>query len=201
MTTAASTQAGPCAPSNRQGDRRPPQAAPGGLPGLVCALAMGLPFVGSAAAQVAEIDVLDARVTIAPAAVEIELRVPVQALLGFAHRPRSAREREDAVALRNGLSKAPTLLTPNAAAGCELQTLRMDDRALWPAGESPPGPPTSMVALKYDFDCKHPSALSVLELTVFKHFPRVQRVRAEVQSGPRAYQRDARRPLEVLPLD
>jgi hypothetical protein len=41
-----------------------------------------------------------------------------------------------------------------------------DDRAPQPAGEATPGPPTSMVSLRYRFECNNPAALSVLELTV-----------------------------------
>jgi hypothetical protein len=60
---------------------------------------------------------------------------------------------------------------------------------------APPLTP-ALVSLKYRFEYSNPAALSVLELTAFEQCPRLQRVHAEVQSGPRTYRRDARRPPE-----
>jgi hypothetical protein len=106
----------------------------------------------------------------------IELRLPAQDLVGFERAPRTDAERARIDAAGKALADAG-LFTPAAAAGCV------------PAGAPAVALPKfsgkaaaddhADFEAAYRFECANPAALTTLEHTVFKAFPRIKQLKAQ----------------------
>lgn len=118
---------------------------------------------------------------------QVELISPLYNLVGFEHAPADAAQRAALAAAESRLEDAAAMFALPAAAGCAVRQVEIESP--WPQGgrehahahdhaQPTRGEHEDMVA-SYGFECTHPEALRRLELRAFKHFPRLQRVRAE----------------------
>lgn len=113
---------------------------------------------------------------------DLRLQAPLEAVLGFEHAPRNARERAAEAALRKTLAAGERLFLPTAAAGCRLVEARVVSDVL----DGKPGAGRDghgEVVAEYRFACAQPGRLTGLEVRLFDDFPGLRRVDAQVVSG------------------
>lgn len=126
-------------------------------------------------------------VAIDGAELSVYLESPLDSLLGFEHRPRTAAQRQAADAALARIQDVAAWLRPSAEAGCTVTALSVDDSALQPAKDSS-GPPAKHsdhadLTAQVGFRCEAPEQLKTMEVGLFAAFPRMRRIEAEV-AGP-----------------
>lgn len=117
-------------------------------------------------------------------AVTLYLESPQEALLGFEHAPRNAKERAAAETLLKALASGGALFVPTAAAGCVQKSAAIAAPALQAAPGKAQAGEHSNVDADYVFTCNQPDQLTGLEARLFDTFPRLKRLEAQV-AGPR----------------
>jgi hypothetical protein len=116
--------------------------------------------------------------------VTIDLDLPLDTLVGFERAPRSDKERQALAEAAAKLQDAATLFVPTPAAGC---TSTRKDVAVPFAKVGSGGTANSAHAdaeARYEFTCTNAAALSAIDTTVFRQFPRLYRLELQ-RSGPR----------------
>jgi hypothetical protein len=114
----------------------------------------------------------------------VRLEAPLDSLVGFEHRPRTAAQKQAAQAALARIQDVASWLRPAAAAGCEVSGRQVDADALQPApaGAGGPADHADLVA-DISLRCATPAALKALDLALFEAFPRIRRVDVRV-AGP-----------------
>ena len=121
----------------------------------------------------------------------VELNLPAMDVVGFEHAPKTAEQRDavtKAVAL---LKDSSHVVEPPAAAGCTAAPGHVESALLEDQQKSDPhdhdhdhGHADEETHADFDatyrFDCRQPEALSSLEVTLFQHLPRLEKL--DVQS-------------------
>ncbi len=145
---------------------------------LGAALAAGAPAWAHKAHQhgVAELDV-----AVEPARIVIELRTPLDNLLGFERAPRTDAERQRVDAAVASLRDGATLWVIAAAAGCTLDSVDLKAPVLGLGGEAAEhkGEHADLQA-RWDFACRDAARAGFVEHGLFTAFARLSRL--EVQS-------------------
>lgn len=125
----------------------------------------------------------------------VELLLPAMDVVGFEHAPRTAKHQEavkTAVALLKDSRKALEL---PAAAQCaiapgKVESALLETRQDHDHHEHSEEEAHADFEVAYRFDCRHPESLKSLKVTLFQHFPRLEKL--EVQSvtpiGPKSQQ-------------
>ena len=116
----------------------------------------------------------------------MRLESPLANLFGFERAPRTPAER---TAVQQGLARlrdGDAMFVMSPAAGCRLQSVKLDFGALTPAfetvdGKSAPPPAAATdghadLDADYTFHCKAPEALRQIDVALFDPFPGIQRV-------------------------
>jgi hypothetical protein len=115
------------------------------------------------------------------------LESPLDSLVGFEHRPRTAGQRQAADTALARIRDVAAWLSLPAVAGCTVTTMTVDDAAFQPApaNSSPPGQQGEHADLtaQVSFRCQAPEQLQSLDIGLFTAFPRMRRIEAEV-AGP-----------------
>jgi ribosomal protein S11 len=142
----------------------------------------------------------------------IELSSPLDSIVGFEHRPRTAAQRQAAEAAIARLKDGATLWRPDAAAQCTLAEATLQADALKPE-ETPPAKPAKTgpggakepeahadLDARYVFRCTAPNQLAALEHGLFTAFKGMQRIEVQV-AGPQGQSRATlRRPVSRVAL-
>lgn len=139
----------------------------------------------------------------AGADLSIELSSPLDSIVGFEHAPADAAQTEALEAAMKRLEDPATVVALPAAAGCTSVTVDVDqpfgahaheDDAQEREAEHDHGDEHEHehegedhdahgehadLAARYDFTCTAPAALEVLDVRLFEHFSRMQRVEVE----------------------
>lgn len=113
----------------------------------------------------------------------IHLESPQEALLGFEHPPRNAKEKAAAETLMKTLGNGGDLFVLTVAAGCTPSSSAIEAAALQPAAKGK-AEEHSDIDADYVYTCTHPDKLTGLEARLFDRFPRLKRLEAQV-AGPR----------------
>lgn len=126
-------------------------------------------------------------VTVDGPLLSVRLEAPLDSLVGFEHRPRTAAQKQAAQTALARIEDVPSWLRPAAAAGCEVAGRKLDADALQPApagADQPAGHAehADLVA-EIELRCATPAALKTLDLALFQAFPRIRRVDVRV-AGP-----------------
>ena len=192
-------------PSNRRPGRRLSRRNP--LPWLghlAARLALAL-AAGAAAAAPHAHDHGSAQMEIAvdgPTLV-LQIRLPMDALVGFEHAPRTDAQRRALADALARLRQAEGLFKPDAAAQCALEQARADDpTAAAPAtGAAKPGHEAHLdVGLAVRFRCAQPGQLRAVDVALLEAFPRLKRVTA-VMATPQGQRKfTLRRPARSIRL-
>jgi Protein of unknown function (DUF2796) len=140
----------------------------------------------------------------------VALESPLDSIVGFEHRPRTAAQRQAAEAAVLRLKDAAALWRPDAAAQCTLAevTLQADAlKPLEPAGKAAQGAPSTSadaghadLDARYVFRCTAPERLLALEHGLFAAFKGMQRLELQI-AGPKGQSRATlRRPATKVTL-
>ena len=127
---------------------------------------------------------------------------PLDSLVGFEHRPRTAAQKQAAEAAINRLRDAAALWGADAAAQCSATETTLDVDALQPSATPAAAVATehAEASARYAFRCAAPDQLKVLTHSLFEAFPRLQRLDVQV-AGPRGQVKQAlRRPAKAVRL-
>lgn len=155
--------------------------------GSLLALALLLPGLAQAAEQhhnhahvhgVAKLEV-----AVEGGRIDLHLESPLEALLGFEHMPRSAKEKAAVAKMAQTLRAADTLFVPTAAAGCKLVSAQLESPVLAPHETPVQGEPHADLDADFSFTCAQPAKLTGLEVRLSQAFPRMQRIDAQVVSA------------------
>lgn len=112
----------------------------------------------------------------------VRLESPLEAVLGFEHAPRSAKDKAAVAAMRKILAGGDALFIPTAAAACRQQVSRVESAVLdGKAGAGHDG--HGDLDTEFRFNCAQPAQLKGLEVRLFDVFPKLRRIDAEVATG------------------
>lgn len=137
---------------------------------------------------------------------------PLDNLLGFEHAPSTPAERQRVAALVAQLKAADRLLRIDDAAGCTLETVRLEapvvgvnvDTAGSPAAATTPAKPDEGhgdLDAEFSFACAHADQASHIALdALWSAFPGLQRLDAQIATTHGQARRTLRRPQARLPL-
>lgn len=128
----------------------------------------------------------------------LDLDAPLDSLLGFERAPRTAAEREAAVALLKRMNPGQGLWAPNEEAGCVLSTSRVDAPVLQQPAKAT-GEHADLEAT-YEFRCARPGQLSGIEQRLFPAFPRLKRIDWQFALPSGQGKRTVLRDQSLLPL-
>lgn len=162
-------------------------------------LAIGLLAIGSGPVLAAGAHVhglVNVDVAVDGAVLVVQVEAPLDSLVGFEHRPRTATQRQAADAAIARLKDAAGLVRPDAAAKCGPAETRMQADALQPVPPGAPAPAAGEHAdlqVTYSFRCAAPEQLKALDLGLFAAFARIQRIDLQV-AGPKGQSRQTLRP-------
>lgn len=119
----------------------------------------------------------------------IELHAPAADVIGFEHPPRNAKEQQQQAQALESLQHADRLFVLPAAAGCQLQQQQVEAsheaepepasaaaQTRQPAAEHDAAHQHSDIQAEYAFHCQHPTELNRLTLTLFAHYPTLEKV-------------------------
>jgi hypothetical protein len=128
-------------------------------------LTVGAPAAVGAPAQ----DTATLKVTSEGPQVHVDLRAPAVGLVGFAHGPRTADERETLSLAVENLKTGDGLVRFNSQAGCWLKDARVD------SDPAPRDKSQGELGASYVFHCDQPKSLSSAALGLFMGFPALAR--------------------------
>lgn len=135
----------------------------------------------------------------------VQLEAPLDSLLGFERRPRTATERQAADALLKQMTDAAALFKPDAAAQCALMTVSLESAALQataPAAGKDADKESEHADLdaNYEFNCAHPDKLTVIEIGLFDAFKRLQKIKVQMASSKGQSKQTLKRPDKLVKL-
>lgn len=101
--------------------------------------------------------------------VQVDLRAPAVGLVGFAHAPQTADERETLALATENLKTGDGLVRFNAQAECRLEKADID------SDPTPKGKARGELGASYLFHCDQPTHLGSAALGIFMGFPALSR--------------------------
>lgn len=121
--------------------------------------------------------------------VQATLESPLDNLLGFEHAPRTDKERQAVRQMAKALQAPDTLLSFDPQAGCKLERTQLNsavlpasllqgDQAAPAAGAADAG--HGDLELEASYQCQNPPR--TIDVRLFKHFKRLQRLNVEIVS-------------------
>ncbi|MGY8524605.1 DUF2796 domain-containing protein [Paracidovorax citrulli] len=119
---------------------------------------------------------------------------PLDNVLGFERLPRNEQERAKVRTALETLRNGAALYAPAQAAGCRLESVQLDFGPLQhgltgegkpPAAGAAKGHQHADLRADYRFRCQRPQALDAVEVRLFRAFPGVARIAAQVASERR----------------
>lgn len=132
----------------------------------------------------------------------LAFETPLDNLVGFEHRPRSAAQKQAAEAAIARLRDTGSLWQPDAAAQCTATETTLDIDALQPSAT-----PAAAVAAehaeasgRYVFRCAVPAQLKAVTQNLFEAFPRLQRLDVQVAGPAGQVKQTLRRPAKSVRL-
>lgn len=172
-----------------------------------CIAILSLAAAASAQGQAHQHGVVQLGVAIDGPTLSLSLDAPLDSLLGFERRPRTAGEREAVAAVLKRLDPGAALWRPNAEAQCRLTKTTVEVPLLQTVGV--PGAKEAKEAKEaehadlngsWEFHCGQMDKLSAIELGLFDAFKRVQRIEVQVAGPKGQVKRELMRPNKLLGL-
>lgn len=133
----------------------------------------------------------------------VQLDAPLDSLVGYERRPRTAAERAAADAALATV-RGGSWVVPPAAAGCTLAGVEVDAPVLQAGPADAPAPAAAdghaELAATATWRCRTPAALAAVELALFERFTRIQRIDVQVAGPAGQLRHTLRRPVRTVPL-
>jgi hypothetical protein len=101
---------------------------------------------------------------------------PAESILGFEHAPRTDAQRKTVARAEEQLRQSAQLFTTPSAAACQAQAVRIEMKL--PSAGS--GETHSEIEAEWRWNCARPDALAHVDVGLFKAFPRLKQLRAQV---------------------
>lgn len=109
----------------------------------------------------------------------VQMRAPLEGLLGFERAPRTATERQAAAELLAHLAQPGSVLQPASAAGCEPLPSELQAGVLQGHSEAARGGHAELQA-HYQWRCARPEQLSAATAQLFERYRGVRRIEVQV---------------------
>lgn len=132
----------------------------------------------------------------------VQIEAPLDSLLGFEHRPRTAEQKQAADTLLKQMNDSATLIRPESAALCKPTKVSVESEALQstkPADEKD-GEHADLDA-SYEFTCEQPDKLTFIEIGFFDAFKRIQKIQVQVAGPKGQLKQTLKRPAKMLRLN
>lgn len=132
----------------------------------------------------------------------VQIEAPLDSLLGFEHRPRTAAQKQAAEALLKKMNNVTTLIQPSVAAACQSTQVTVESETLQ-SSKPASGKEEAHADLDASFEltCEHPDKLAFIELGFFDAFKRLQKIEVQV-AGPKGQSKQTlKRPNKMLRLN
>lgn len=177
------------------------------LHGLLLMLALALPttVLAKEGAHVHGLVKLD--VAVDAKTLTVQLEAPLDSLLGFEHRPRTAAQKQAAEAVLKQMKDGAALIRPEAAALCKPTKTTVEADTLQPAAPADSkASKTSKEAehadldASFEFSCEQPDKLTFIELGFFDAFKRIQKIEVQVAGAKAQSKVTLKRPDKMLKL-
>jgi hypothetical protein len=110
---------------------------------------------------------------------QVALDTPADNILGFEHAPRTEAQRSAVTRAEQQLKQTTELFATPPAAECRADPARVEIK-LPPAGSKETH---SEIEAEWRWACANPAALDHVDVGLFKAFPRLKQLRAQVVSG------------------
>jgi hypothetical protein len=135
----------------------------------------------------------------------VQLESPLDSVLGFEHRPRTAAQRQAADAALARLRDAASWLRPPAAAQCQVAETVVEAAVLEApaAGSAPAGVAETEhadVEVRVAFRCAAPEQLTAIEVGLFEAFARMKRIDVQVATARGQSKQTLRPPAKRINL-
>lgn len=167
---------------------------------LILSAALALPAAAQQAAHVHGLVALD--VAVEGSLLTVQLEAPLDSVLGFEHRPRTAAQRQAAEDLLKRIKDDGTLIRPAAAAQCSLTKTTVESARL-----QSPAPAVGTkdsehadLDVSFEFNCKQPALLSSIEVGLFDAFKRIQKIEVQVAGAKTQGKQTLKRPNRTVRL-
>lgn len=132
----------------------------------------------------------------------VHLEAPLDSLLGFEHRPRTAAQKQAAEAVLKQMKDGAALIRPEAAALCKATKATVDSKVLQSA--KPAGGKDEEHAdldASFEFTCEQPDKLTFIELGFFDAFKRILKIEVQVAGAKAQSKVTLKRPDKMLRLN
>jgi hypothetical protein len=135
----------------------------------------------------------------------VQFEAPLDSVLGFEHRPRTAAQRQAADAALVRLRDAASWLRPPAAAQCQVTETVVEAAVLEApaAGSAPTGAAEAEhadVEVRVTFRCAAPEQLTAIEVDLFEAFARMKRIDVQVATARGQSKQTLRSPAKRVTL-
>ncbi len=131
----------------------------------------------------------------------VQIEAPLDSLLGFEHRPRTAAQHQAVETMLKQMNNVSALIQPAKAAACHSTMVSVEAPVLQssqPAASKEAD--HADLSARFDFVCEHPDKLAVIALGFFDAFKRVQKIDVQV-AGPKSQSKQTlKRPSKTLKL-
>jgi hypothetical protein len=107
---------------------------------------------------------------------QIAYEGPAENILGFEHAPRSEAQRKTVARAEEQLRQSAQLFTTPPAAACQARPARIEMKLPSPGS----GETHSEIEVEWRWDCARPEALAHVDVGLFRAFPRLKQLRAQV---------------------
>ena len=164
----------------------------------LCACFVAAPVPAQHKAHVHGVARLD--VAVQGPTLSIQIEAPLDNLVGFEHRPRTAAQRQAAAAALRTMNDAAALFRPDAAAGCTLSRIEIDGQALEPLRPGLEENEHADLDARYEFQCTAPDRLATLDVALFERFARMNRIDVQVAGVQGQSRQTLRRPAREVKL-
>jgi hypothetical protein len=166
-----------------------------------CIAILSFAAAASAQGQAHQHGVVQLDVAIDGQTLSLSLDAPLDSLLGFERRPRTAGEREAVAAVLKRLDPGSALWRPNAEAQCRLTKTTIEAPLLQTAGvHGVKEAEHADLDASWEFHCGQMDKLSGIELGLFDAFKRIQRIEIQVAGPKGQVKRELKRPNKLLGL-
>jgi Protein of unknown function (DUF2796) len=178
--------------------------SPAGCRGVlvVMALSLSTTVLAKEGAHVHGLVKLD--VAIDAKTLTVQLEAPLDSLVGFEHRPRTAAQKQAAEAVQKQMNDGATLIRPESAALCKSTKTTVEAAAL----QSTPAAATKGATedqhadldAHFEFTCEQPDKLTFIEIGLFDAFKRIKTIEAQVAGAKGQQKVTLKRPDAMLKL-
>ena len=130
----------------------------------------------------------------------VQLEAPLDSLLGFEHRPRTAAQKQAADALLKKMNDGATLIRPQEAAACKLTKVTVESETLQSTKPAGKDKEHADLDASFEFTCDQPDKLTFIEIGFFDAFKHTRKIDVQV-AGPKGQSKQTlKRPDKMLRL-